>query len=149
MVLKVQIVDSHGTGNAASVNSDGSLHVGPVHSGTPYTSYADVINTGYTYDTLDGTCISPMPGKVFKITSILIFADRSVGSTSGAVVNIYESDAPSSTTSTRHIIDSLELVKNTNIFMNVDIEVTAGKWVNIKTDDNNIGSTIIGYYADA
>lgn len=148
MALEVRIVSGDGSGDTASVNPDGSLHVGAVKNGTPYTASAVVINTGYNYVTLDGEGIVPKQGKVFKISSILISADRNVGATTGALVNIYEADSPTSITSTKDIVKDFELIKNNFIFMNVDIRVTKGKWVNIKTDDNNIRSTIIGYYAD-
>lgn len=31
----------------------------------------------------------------------------------------------------------------------VRLAVTQGRWVNVKTNDNNVSSTIMGYYADA
>ena len=148
MPIDVEIVDGR-TGNRACITPLGELVVGGTNHSEPYTASATVINTGYNYTTLAGTGIVPVAGKRFVITSILIGCDRNVGATSGALINIYEAESPTSITSTKDIVKDIEIVKNERQFMNLDMIVTEGKWVNIKTDDNNVRSTIWGYYVNA
>jgi hypothetical protein len=146
MVLKVEIVDGRGLGAKACITSRGELVVNKADYSVPYTAEATVINTGYNYTTANGDGIVPKAGKQFIITEVLISTDRNVGATSGALINIYEADSATSTTATKDIIKDIEIIKNERIFMSLNMIVTKGKWVNIKTDDNNVKSTIWGYY---
>jgi hypothetical protein len=149
MALKVEIVDGRGGGFKARTTPRGELVINKADYSIPYTAAATVINTGYNYTDLSGAGIVPKAGKQFVITEILISCDRNVGATSGALINVYEADSPTSTTSTKDIIKDIEIVKNERQFMNLNMIVSEGKWVNIKTDDNNVRSTIWGYYVNA
>jgi hypothetical protein len=149
MAIDVRITNGLGSGSIGHVTHRGELVTNRADYSVPYTAEATVINTGYNYSSLSGSCICPLAGKQFVITEILISADRNVGGTSGALINIYEADSDTSTVPTKNIVKDIEIVKNERLFMNLNMIITQGKWVNIKTDDNNIRSTIWGYYVNA
>ena len=148
MVLKIEILDGAGKGISSRLTDQGELIVNKADYSSPYTADATVVNTGYNFIDLEGSSIEPKTGKFFVITEILISCDRNVGATSGALINVYEADSPTSITPTKEIVKDIEIVKNERIFMTQNMRVTSGKWVNIKTDDNNVRATIWGYYVD-
>jgi len=148
MPISFNIEDGRGTGNLASVSSRGELIVNKTEYSCPFTAEAAVINTGYNFTDTDGNSIGPKAGKQFVVTEILVSTNRDVGATSGALINIYEADSPTSTVVTKNIIEDLEMIRNQRIFMSMNMILTQGKWLNIKTDDNTVRATIWGYYID-
>jgi hypothetical protein len=68
---------------------------------------------------------------------------------SDATVDVYEADSATETTVTKSIL-AIEMLKNTaRDITGLNLIVTEGKWVNIKTNDNTIFATLMGYYVDA
>lgn len=143
MVLNVHLKDGKGGSQAACCTSRGELVINRFDYSTAYTASATVINTGYNI-------IEPKTGQRFVVTSMVIATDRNVGATNGALINIYEANSDSSTTSIKDLIPTnLELVKQQRIVLDLNMIITEGVWVNLKTDDNNVSATIYGYYVPA
>lgn len=141
MALKTHIIDASGTSVGARVTARGVLVVGPLEFSSSTSVTADVINTAYNL-------VEPQAGKIYIITAILLTSNKNVGAGNATVV-LYEADSATSTTSTKDILN-IEMVKSTaRDLTGISLAVTVGKWVNIKTDDDDIFCTLLGYYADA
>ena len=93
--------------------------------------------------------VTPVMGKKFIITGIILSGDRSVGA-NGAVTDVYENDiGPTDGTVTKQIIQE-EIAKQTRMTaIGLNIEVGEGQWVNVKSDDVIVRCNIAGYYVDA
>lgn len=138
MSLQSKIQDGSGNGYLAKVNKYGLLATGPLGFSQAYSVTASVINTAYNF-------VPPEAGKQFVITSILLYANKNVGANDATVV-LYEADGVDSTTVTKEVLTT-EMLKQTNRDLtNLNLIVSEGKWLNIKTDDNTIFSTVLGYY---
>jgi hypothetical protein len=141
MGIKTWLIDGRGTNQAACVTSRGELVVGDSDYSTAYTVEANIDNTAFNF-------VGPISNKRFVITSILLYANKGVGA-ADASVQVYEADADDTTTVSKTILD-LEMLKNSaRDITGIRLIVTEGKWVNIKTDDNTIFATIMGYYVTA
>jgi len=140
MGVKTYLIDGRGTKNAACVTSRGELVVGDADYSSAYSAEAAVINTGYNF-------VGPVMGKQFVITAILLYANKLVGA-NDAAVQVYEASSATSTVVDKAIL-TVEMLKNSSRdITGIKLLVSVGKWVNIKTDDNTIFSTILGYYVD-
>jgi hypothetical protein len=93
--------------------------------------------------------VEPRSGKRFVITAIILSADRSVGA-NGAVTDVFENETgPTDGTVTKQIIQE-EIAKQTRMTATgLNIIVTEGRWVNVKSDDVIVRCNIAGYYIDA
>lgn len=141
-MIDANIIDGKGRNYKVKVNSRGQLIVGPLDFSSAYSVSAAVINTAYNF-------VGPKVGKRFVITDILLNANNGVGSAVGATVVIYEATSLTSTTVSKTIL-SIELVKQTNRdITGLNLISSEGVWINIKTDDNTINATLMGYYIDA
>ena len=136
MAVPSHIVDPH-NGLAARVTEFGQLVVSPIAYSVPVEQSLTVINTAYNF-------IAPEMGHQIVITDIILTADKNVGA-SGAAAVVYEADAVDTTTVSVGILN-VEMLKNTSRdLIGLNFIVPKGKWVNAKTDDNNVQVTI-GYY---
>ena len=141
MPLDAIIKDGRGTGNKAKVTSQGQLVVAPLDFSSAYAVTASVINTAYNF-------VGPIAAKQFVITDLLLYADKNVGA-GDASIQVYEASSSTSTTEDKTIIN-IEMLKQTSRDINgMNLIVSKGKWVNIKTNDNNVYATLMGYYIDA
>jgi hypothetical protein len=93
--------------------------------------------------------VEPKTGKCFVITAIIISADRSVA-VNGAVTDVFENTiGPTDGTVSKQIIQE-EIAKQTRMTATgLNIIVTQGAWVNVKSDDVIVRCNIAGYYVDA
>lgn len=93
--------------------------------------------------------VPPKTGQRFVITSIILSADRSVG-LNGAVTDIFENTTgPTNGTVDKQIIQE-EIGKQTRMVAPaLNIIVTEGRWVNVKSDDVIVRCNIAGYYVKA
>lgn len=131
-MLKVQLVDPS-TGTIARILPAGELTVAPRHFSTPVSIKLDVINQAYNF-------ASAVAGQKFIITDIIMTADKNV--TTDALVEIYEGST-ATTISVDKTIFKIELLKNTSITLTgLNWEVAGGKFLNAKTDDDDIFMTI-------
>jgi len=141
MSIKTKISDGGGKGTLAKVSSRGQLITAPLAFSKVYNATAAVINTAYNI-------ITPRTNKQFVITSVLLYANKSVGA-SDATVTVYEADASDTLTSTEDVF-SIEMVKQTSLVLSsLNLILSEGKWLNIKTDDDDIFITVTGYYVEA
>ncbi len=131
-MLKVQLVDA-ATGASAKILEAGELVVAPRHFSTPISIKLDLVNTAYNF-------ASAVAGQKYIITDIVMTADKNV--TTDALVEIYEGATPTTITVDKTIF-KMELLKNTSLAMNgLNWEVASGKYLNAKTDDDDIFMTI-------
>jgi hypothetical protein len=139
MSLKGVIVDGEGKGTKAIVTSNGQLVTAPLSYSTPVFTRLAVNNQGYTF-------FEPINSDLFVITDIIADADKGVGA-NGATVIVYEAEDADIATVSKTIIQ-FEMLKNTSkILTGLNFIVsTVGRFVNAKTNDNNISMTIAGYY---
>lgn len=139
-MIGVSLKDGTGTDKSAKVSPYGHLVTGAFDFSKPYAVTASVINTGYNF-------VPPIAGKQFIITGLLLYANKGVGANDATVI-LYEASGLTSTTADTVII-STEMLKQTNRDIGgLNIIVSEGKWVNIKTDDNTVYATLLGYYVD-
>ena len=128
-------------GKIAKVTSSGELVVAPLHyDETSFKELAEP-NIGYNF-------YAPLPGKQFVITAILMKADKQVSNTDDATVVIYEADSTDSTTVDKTLIQFAMVRDDIIIPTPLRILVAEGKFINAKTDDDDIHMTITGYYID-
>ena len=132
MALKVNLVDPT-TGSVAKILGAGELTTTARHFSTPVSIKLDTINIAYNF-------ASAVAGQKFIITDIIMTADKNV--TTDALVEIYEG-ASAAATSADKTIFKIEILKNTTLSMNgLNWEVASGKFLNAKTDDDDIFMTI-------
>jgi hypothetical protein len=137
-MLKVQLVDGSGTGNAATISEKGQLIVSPVSANSVKFVEMTVNDIGYTL-------VPPsIDGKDILLSGLFITADSSV--TGQAIVNVYLANASGSATIDTSIFQLEILKQNTIILSDLNIRLDKGFWLNSKTDDNNIQITALYYY---
>lgn len=128
-------------GKLVRVTSRGQLVTAPLDFSEAYNATADEINTAYNL-------VTPKVGKIFIITGILIYANKNVGVADATVV-LYEATSSTTTTVTNTIFTS-EIPKYGRVIVpSLNLSTAEGRWINIKTDDDDIFATVLGYYADA
>lgn len=141
MAINIRVKDGKGNGHEAEVTSRGQLVVSSIDFSTFYNVTLNVNNTGFEIT-------PPISGKIFIITTISLYADKSVGA-SDASVQLYESNSPAVVTVVNSVFNT-EIPKVNSISLTgVNIKVSEGKWLNAKTNDNNVYVNVAGYYVDA
>ena len=134
------IKDGKGGGTTAAVTSRSQLVTAPLEFSTMFNATAGVVNTA-------ANIVTPLSGKQFVITDIVLYANKSVGAGDATVI-LYEANTISTLTADA-VIFQQEMVKQTSLVLTgLNIIVTAGKWVNIKTDDDDVFVNMAGYYVD-
>ena len=141
MGIDTTIIDGSGSGKSVKISSRGQLITSPLEFSIAYTVEVNATATAFNF-------VPPLSNKQFVITDILLYADKNVG-VNDASVQIYEADAINTTTISKTILD-IEMVKQTSRdITGLNLIISKGKWLNIKTDDATIFATIMGYYADS
>ncbi len=140
MTIRTQIEDCHGTGHTARVTKYGQLIVAPLDFSVSQATKLEVANTAYNF-------VTPKQNKIIVITDILLYANKNVGA-GDATVDVYTSDVgPDSTTIKESIIQTEMLKQTSRDLTGLNLKVNAGRWVNAKTDDDDIFVTLGYYYA--
>jgi hypothetical protein len=81
-----------------------------------------------------------VPGSQFIITDIILIADKNV--TTDTLVEIYEASGPDSTVVDKAIFTT-EMLKNSDLVLTgLNWKVNSGKYLNAKTDDDDVFATI-------
>jgi hypothetical protein len=135
-------IKSGNSATKAKVTSSGQLVVGPLSYDVTEFNTLDVINTAYNY-------FKPLAGKQFVITTIVVFADKDIANNSATEIVIYEADAPDTTTPTKILLQFGMGQLTTLPIVPLNLLINKGKFVNAKTNDDDIHMTIMGYYIDA
>jgi hypothetical protein len=139
MSIDARLIDGTGTGKSVRVSEYGQLTVSPLDYSTVSSNKLEVANTAYSF-------VSPKAGHKIVITDILLYANKNVGA-GDATVTIYTSDVGPSETTVKETILETEMLKQTArdiVGVNFLVE-NKGRWVNAKTDDDDIFCQI-GYY---
>jgi hypothetical protein len=140
-VIQVTIIDGSGNGRAARVTSIGQLVTAPfAYDETVFKELA-LADTAYNF-------WPPKPGEQFVITGVLFRADKQVSSTVDATVVIYEATTDTSTTVSKILIQFAVVEGDIINATALNLLVNEGRYVNAKTDDDDIHMTIMGYYID-
>ena len=138
MSLKIELKDGHGDGYTQKVSKWGIAATGAIDFSVSYPVTASAINTAYNF-------VGPQAGKQFIVTDIMLYANKNVGA-NDATVEIYEADGVDSTTVYKSVLVTEMLKQTSRDFIGLNLLVTQGKWLNIKTDDNTIYASVLGYY---
>lgn len=139
MAIQAQIVGRNG--RVAEVTSLGQLVVAAA-------AYDESVFKELAENNIAYNFYPPKTGKQFVITLIRAKADRDVSPTVDAVVVIYEADSATTTTVDK-VLHQEAMVKAEDVTLPVNLLVSAGKFVNAKTTDDDIHMTIMGYYVKA
>jgi hypothetical protein len=141
MSVNSHITDGRGGKSKACVSNAGQLITAPFAYDETKFLELDVINTAYNF-------YGPVAGQQFVITGLRAKADRGVSTNADATVIIYEASSDTTTTVDK-ILHQEAMVSGESVTMRMNIIVNEGKYVNAKTDDDDIHMTIMGYYVPA
>ncbi len=137
MTTAVGLKDSK-TGFAARVTKFGQLVVAPIAYSESITVEMDVIDTAFNF-------LTPLSGHSVVITDILVSANKDVSNVEPAVIEIYGADEADSLDAAVDII-SPRLIRAANLPMTgLNLLIPEGKWINAKTNDNNVLVTLMFY----
>ena len=126
--------------DARHIDERGNVKVVAEKHSTPIAQDMDLVNTAYNF-------FLPLSNQQFIITGVVASADKDVGN-DGTDIIIYEATSLTTTTVDKVILQ-LPLPKQTTIYLGgLDFEVTPGRWVNAKMDDDDVFMTIGGFYVD-
>jgi hypothetical protein len=140
MAIKTHLTDSQGTGNGARVTKYGQLVTSPLDYSTTSSNKLEVVNTAYSF-------VAPMQNKVIIVTDILLYANKNVGAGDATVI-VYTSDVGADTTTVKETVLETEMLKQTSRDLTgLNIKLKEGRWLNAKTDDDDVFVTIGYYYA--
>lgn len=141
MAVRTEIKDGGGTNVSARVTKRGELVVSA--SGTfskAYNATAAVADTAYNF-------VGPSTSQQFVITGILLKANQNVSNTTDAIVTLYEATAPDTATVSSTILE-VAMVRGDQLTIPANLLVTPGVWVNLKTTDDDVYGTLMGYYVN-
>ena len=126
-------------GITVKITKSGELVVAPLsYDETVFQELAE-INTAYNF-------YEPLPNKQFVMTSVLAYGDKQVGTSTNATVIIYEA-SDIGTITVDKVLLQFEIGRDQAIPISaLRTLVNVGKWVNAKTDDDDVHMTIMGYY---
>jgi hypothetical protein len=137
MTASIGLKDSK-TGQTARVTRFGQLVVAPLDYSQPIKRELDTINTAFNF-------LSPEAGKNIVITDILVSANKDVSNVDPADIEIYGADGVDSLIPLPSVI-SPRLTRAANLALTgLNLLIPEGKWVNAKTNDNNILITLMFY----
>ena len=141
MPIQSTIRDGSGGNYTAKVTQRKQLVVAPLSFSTFTPVSVNIVNTAFNI-------VEAKTGQQFIITDIVLYANKAVGA-GDATVEIYEASQLVDTDVFKAVFTQ-EMVKQTSLSLNgLNIIVTEGKWLNVKTDDNTIFVIVAGYFAPA
>lgn len=141
MATPVHITDGKGKGRDAVVTSTGQLAVGPLAYNTAKFVELAEDDVGYNF-------FQPKAGKRFVLDGMIVFADKQVGTTTNAVVVIYEAEGGDGTATGTTVLQ-FELGQNNSINLSgLNILTAEAAFINAKTSDDDVHMTLLGYYID-
>ena len=138
MSLNVNIMDGVVNDSKARVTQFGQLVTAPLDYSTLITKEISSVNVAVNY-------VPPKQGHRIVVTDMMLQANKQV--TGEALVNLYTSDVGPDSLVIKEEIFTTEIVRQGSrdlIGLNVILE--PGRWLNGKTDDDDINVTIGFYY---
>ena len=137
-MIGVKLKDSD-SGDMARVTSRGQVVVSPL-------SYSQFYFAATASNDVPVNIVTPLTKRSFVIDAIVLSADRSI-SASGVIIDIYENSiGPTDTTITKQILQQEMIKQSTLTIPDLNLLITEGRWINIKSDDVIVRCNISGYY---
>lgn len=140
MTADSNILDGKGRGHRAAVSEYNQLIVSPA-------GFSEFYNATAGTDATAANLVGPIAGKRFVITAIVLYANKNVGA-SDATVTLYEATGPTVTTVSKTLLLQEMVQKTSLVIPGLNVIVTAGAWVNLKTDDDDVFCNMAGYYVE-
>lgn len=141
MSISVNVTDPQ-TSDTARVTTYGALVTASAKFDESSFQAMDLDNTAYNF-------YVPKFGQQFVITGMIVKGDKQVASNTNATVIVYEATSVDTTTADKVIVQ-FEVGQNESIPVpRLNFLVSKSRWVNAKTDDDDIHMTILGYYVDS
>lgn len=138
MALNVNLMDGVVCDFKARVTQFGQLVTAPLDYSTLITKSIGSVNVAVNF-------VSPKQGHRIVVTEIMLQANKQV--TSEAVVNIYTSDTgPDSLVIVEDIFSTEIIRQGSRDLTGLNVILEPGRWLNGKTDDDDINATIGFYY---
>lgn len=140
MTLPINIIDGKkGTKVKAGVTSLGQLITAPfAYDETKFNELAEN-DTAYNFYT-------PKTGEQFVLTGVMAYGDQQITANADANVTVYEASSSSTATVDKVLLQFAIGRSISFIATPLNILVNAGKYINAKTDDDDVHMTITGYY---
>ena len=140
MTIKVTIEDGN-SGRLVEVTPSGELVVAPLsYDETEFKELA-LDDTAYNF-------YAPKAQKQFVITGFLAVGDQQITANANANVVIYEAGDTSTTTVDKILVQFVIKQDQSIPAIGLRILVRPGKFINAKTDDDDVHMTIMGHYID-
>ena len=139
-MIDVRLVGSE-SGRAVAVGPDGTIATAQVTPSNP---------SSITLATADGAhnFCKPVPGKEYRITDIILTTNKDIG-LNGAAVVVYEAASAETETASKVVL-STQILKNSSLVLSgLHWKVAAGKFLNVKTDDDTVYCTIASHLVTA
>lgn len=137
-MIKTQLVGIGGQGHKARVNHAGSIQ-------TTVFDFSIPVFKELGEDNVPQTFVIPKPNNHIVITDLILYANKNVGA-GDAVVEIYEATGTGVTAVSR-IIYKMELPQKTVVpLVGLNWITNPGKFLNGKTDDDDVFITVGCYY---
>ncbi len=134
-------IEGGNSGRLANVTPFGALAVSPAAFNLIEFNELGTINTAFNF-------YAPAANKQFVITNIFAYGDKQVSASTNATVEVYEASSTISTTVDK-IIMQFEIGQNEfHPFSDLNLLVNKAKFINAKTDDNDVHMNILGYFID-
>ena len=128
--------------NNASITSRGALVVAPYDYDLTQFQELDTDDVAKNY-------YKPRVDKRFVVTGVIATADKQVGANEDATVTIFEA-ASSATATADKVLLQFVLTQSTVVsLLPLNILVAEGKFVNAKTDNDDVHMNIFGYFIPA
>ena len=128
-------------GKAVVITKNGQLVTASLYY--DLTKYNELAEADTAYKFYD-----PKAGSQFIITGIVMYADKQVGTSTGATVEIYEATTATTITVTRELFKMEVPQGGYPPIPQLNIGVNEGFYINAKTDDDDVHVNIMGYYID-
>jgi len=138
--MAIPVVITNGCGRNARINANGDFVVTTDPLDDSIFQELDIPDiVAYNF-------FEPKAGYNFVVTGIHAFADKDVSNSTNATVFIYEAPAIDSTTVDRVIL-RFEMPRDSTVELSrLKLFVNSGKWVNGKTNDDDIHVNLFGHY---
>ena len=128
-------------GKEVQVTPSGELVVAPLHyDETKFVELAEP-NVGYNFK-------EPEPGRQFVITGFIAVGDQQITGNANANVVIYEAEDTSTTTVDKILIQFVIKQDQDIPMAGMHVLVNPGKFINAKTDDDDVHLTLMGYFIE-
>lgn len=128
-------------GKEVQVTGSGELVTAQLH-------YEETVFKELAEDNIGYNFFEPLPGQQFVITGFIAVGDQQITGNANANVVIYEADSTSSITVDKILVQFVIKQDQDIPMAGLHVLVNEGKFINAKTDDDDVHMTLMGYYID-